>query len=88
MVGANNKAPQSHRVVGITGELVTLDANHPLAGQDLIFEIEAVEVRDDDGTEDDDEDDEDSDSADRGPSPFSYTTDGRAAGPTQQRILH
>ncbi|MDZ4082378.1 MAG: FKBP-type peptidyl-prolyl cis-trans isomerase [Bdellovibrionales bacterium] len=91
MVGADNKAPQSHRVVGVTGELVTLDANHPLAGQDLIFEIEAVEVREDDGSEDEEEEDEESDSADRGPSPFSYTTDGRSAVPTvpaQSRVLH
>lgn len=28
------------------GELVSLDGNHPLAGQDLIFEIETLEVRD------------------------------------------
>ena len=26
--------------------MVSLDGNHPLAGQDLIFEIEALEVRD------------------------------------------
>ncbi|MBN8542268.1 MAG: FKBP-type peptidyl-prolyl cis-trans isomerase [Deltaproteobacteria bacterium] len=91
MVGANNKEPQSHRVVGVTGELVTLDANHPLAGQDLIFEIEAVEVREDDGTEESDEEDDERDSADRGSSPFTYTSDGRSMSPVvpaQQRILH
>jgi FKBP-type peptidyl-prolyl cis-trans isomerase SlyD len=91
MVGASNQAPQSHRVVGVTGDLVTLDANHPLAGQDLIFEIEAVEVREDDGSDNEDEEDEESDSADRGPSPFSDTTDGRSAVPAalaQHRVLH
>lgn len=31
-------------VVEILEETVTLDANHPLAGQDLIFEIEIVSV--------------------------------------------
>ena len=34
------------RVVGIQGDHVTLDGNHPLAGQDLVFEIEATEARD------------------------------------------
>ncbi|MDR3606043.1 MAG: peptidylprolyl isomerase [Oligoflexia bacterium] len=34
------------RVTGLTGKRVTLDGNHPLAGQDLIFDIEATEVRD------------------------------------------
>ena len=33
------------RVVGIAGESISLDANHPLAGQDLVFEIEAIEAR-------------------------------------------
>lgn len=33
------------RVVGLCAEFVTLDGNHPLAGQDLIFEIEAIDVR-------------------------------------------
>lgn len=33
------------RVVGIQGDTVTLDGNHPLAGQDLVFEIEATEAR-------------------------------------------
>lgn len=34
------------RVVEATAELVTLDGNHPLAGQDLVFEIEAIDARD------------------------------------------
>jgi FKBP-type peptidyl-prolyl cis-trans isomerase SlyD len=34
-----------YRVVEIYGDMVALDGNHPLAGQDLIFEIEAVEAR-------------------------------------------
>ena len=32
-------------VTKVTDETVTLDANHPLAGQDLTFEIELVEIR-------------------------------------------
>jgi len=32
------------RVVDASDEAVTLDANHPLAGQDLTFDIELVEV--------------------------------------------
>jgi FKBP-type peptidyl-prolyl cis-trans isomerase 2 len=31
-------------ITEITDETVQLDANHPLAGQDLTFEIEVVEV--------------------------------------------
>lgn len=31
-------------VVEVTDESITVDANHPLAGQDLIFEIELVEI--------------------------------------------
>lgn len=31
-------------VTSISGSRVTLDANHPLAGQDLIFDIELLEV--------------------------------------------
>ena len=32
------------RVTEIKEEIVLLDANHPLAGQDLIFDIELVEI--------------------------------------------
>ncbi|WP_127144928.1 FKBP-type peptidyl-prolyl cis-trans isomerase [Pelagibacterium montanilacus] len=31
-------------VVGIDEENVTVDANHPLAGKDLVFDVELVEV--------------------------------------------
>lgn len=31
-------------VVGVGDDTVTLDANHPLAGQDLTFELELVEI--------------------------------------------
>jgi FKBP-type peptidyl-prolyl cis-trans isomerase SlyD len=34
-----------YRVVALSAETITLDANHPLAGQDLVFEIEAFETR-------------------------------------------
>jgi FKBP-type peptidyl-prolyl cis-trans isomerase SlyD len=34
------------RVIELNSETITLDGNHPLAGQDLVFEIEAVTVRD------------------------------------------
>ena len=32
-------------VKAVNGDLVTVDANHPLAGQDLNFDVEIVEVR-------------------------------------------
>jgi FKBP-type peptidyl-prolyl cis-trans isomerase SlyD len=35
-----------YEVVKIDGEKVTIDGNHPLAGEDLSFEIEITEVRD------------------------------------------
>lgn len=43
-----NKAgiPRSYKVIQFHDDMVSLDGNHPLAGQDLIFEIEALEARD------------------------------------------
>ncbi|WP_340103740.1 FKBP-type peptidyl-prolyl cis-trans isomerase [Rhodohalobacter sp. 8-1] len=38
--------PVPVRVAEISDEELTLDANHPLAGKDLQFEIEVVEVKD------------------------------------------
>lgn len=35
----------AYRVTEIRNGHVTLDCNHPLAGQDLIFEVEAVDAR-------------------------------------------
>ncbi|PRY85264.1 FKBP-type peptidyl-prolyl cis-trans isomerase [Mongoliibacter ruber] len=36
--------PVPVRVVGVDEEKIILDANHPLAGQDLIFDITLVEI--------------------------------------------
>ncbi|TVP46052.1 MAG: peptidylprolyl isomerase [Mongoliibacter sp.] len=36
--------PVPVRVVGVEEEKIILDANHPLAGQDLIFDITLVEI--------------------------------------------
>ncbi len=37
--------PQIVRVVEVSDETVTIDANHPLAGQTLHFDVEVVEAR-------------------------------------------
>lgn len=44
LVGKSGKV-RTYTVLEILGELASLDGNHPLAGQDLIFEIETLEVR-------------------------------------------
>ncbi len=42
---ASDETQSLYRVTEIYGDEITLDANHPLAGQDLVFEIEATEAR-------------------------------------------
>lgn len=37
--------PTQMRVIQFSEDTVTLDGNHPLAGQDLVFEIQALEAR-------------------------------------------
>ncbi|MDX5299436.1 MAG: peptidylprolyl isomerase [Gammaproteobacteria bacterium] len=37
--------PQIVRVIGLDGDTVVVDANHPLAGQTLHFQVEIVETR-------------------------------------------
>ena len=32
------------RIIAITGDKVTLDGNHPLAGKDLTFELDLLEI--------------------------------------------
>ncbi len=39
------QGPRAATVTAITGDLVTIDANHPLAGENLNFDIDIVEVR-------------------------------------------
>ena len=39
-------APTPATVLGIEGGMVTFDLNHPLAGKDLIFEVELLEIED------------------------------------------
>lgn len=39
------QGPISVRVVKIEGEQVTVDGNHPLAGQQLHFDVEVVDIR-------------------------------------------
>lgn len=43
---APNTSAQAYRVTEIVGDTLVLDANHPLAGQDLIFDIEVTSARD------------------------------------------
>jgi len=42
---SDNNENQVFRVIQATLNSITLDGNHPLAGQDLIFDIEGIESR-------------------------------------------
>ncbi|HEY9017829.1 peptidylprolyl isomerase [Thiomicrospira sp.] len=42
----SDQGVQSVEIVAIDGDMVTVDANHPLAGQDLTFEVEIMGIRD------------------------------------------
>jgi FKBP-type peptidyl-prolyl cis-trans isomerase SlyD len=44
IVGKSGKI-RAYSVVEFHDEMVSLDGNHPLAGQDLIFEVEVLEAR-------------------------------------------
>ncbi len=46
MAEAYDGRSRAFRIVRETEKTVTIDGNHPLAGQDLVFEVEALEVRD------------------------------------------
>lgn len=46
LMSKENGEQKSLRVVEILDDRITLDGNHPLAGQDLVFEIEALATRD------------------------------------------
>jgi FKBP-type peptidyl-prolyl cis-trans isomerase SlyD len=40
------QGPRAVTVTAVTGDMVTIDGNHPLAGKNLNFDIELVDVRD------------------------------------------
>ena len=42
--GGNEKADLVFTVIKIDGDKISLDGNHALAGQDLIFDLELVEI--------------------------------------------
>jgi FKBP-type peptidyl-prolyl cis-trans isomerase 2 len=45
LVASNGQGQETHVIVtDVTEQDITVDANHPLAGKDLIFEIELVEI--------------------------------------------
>jgi peptidylprolyl isomerase len=44
-VRADGGEPAIVRVAGVSADQVTLDANHPLAGEDLTFDLELVAIR-------------------------------------------
>jgi FKBP-type peptidyl-prolyl cis-trans isomerase SlpA len=42
--GMGPQGPVNVQVIAVNEETVTLDANHPLAGKNLIFELEVIEI--------------------------------------------
>jgi FKBP-type peptidyl-prolyl cis-trans isomerase 2 len=42
--GMGPQGPVNVQVVAVNDETVTLDANHPLAGKNLIFDLEVIEI--------------------------------------------
>jgi FKBP-type peptidyl-prolyl cis-trans isomerase SlyD len=45
IIGKSGMA-RTYKVIALHTDMVSLDANHPLAGQDLVFEIETLAARD------------------------------------------
>lgn len=43
--GGNDKAELIFTVTAIDGDKISLDGNHALAGQDLVFDVEVTEIR-------------------------------------------
>lgn len=41
----SEQGPRSVTVTNVAGDMVTVDGNHPLAGKNLNFDVEVVEVR-------------------------------------------
>jgi FKBP-type peptidyl-prolyl cis-trans isomerase SlyD len=44
-VTTDDDPPETYTIVRIEGDMVELDGNHPLAGRDLVFDVEIIEVR-------------------------------------------
>ncbi|HVK62240.1 MAG TPA: hypothetical protein VM432_11845, partial [Bdellovibrionales bacterium] len=45
IVGKDDQV-RPYKLLGFHGDMASLDGNHPLAGQDLVFEIETLMARD------------------------------------------
>ena len=41
----SDRGPRAVTVTQVAGDMVTIDGNHPLAGQNLNFEVEVADVR-------------------------------------------
>lgn len=46
LTSSEDGAPMPATVLGVEGEMVTFDLNHPLAGKTLTFEVELLEIED------------------------------------------